>query len=252
MFKLCKNWYLILVCIIYSLSYFYRNSIGPIADVLEKEFNTTSTGIGMLSSFLYGSYFTMQVVVGLLLEIYSFHILILFSSSFLGISLIIFSFTSNVTMGIIIRFISGFIVAPPYVTGIAMASQLFGDDYVSMYSGILFFCGNLIVFISQCIQAYIYDKYNDWKSVYLFAGIFSIFVSIIFFIFTIYEYLYEYKPNKTNGLLLGDIKQISLQPNTDYNSFQNEVDFVGSETDLNDSISFWQFLVYRQAERNKY
>ena len=155
-------------------------------------------------------------------------------------------------MGIIIRFISGFIVAPPYVSGIAMSSQLFGDNYVSMYSGLLFFSGNLFVFISQYVQAYIYDEYNDWRSVYFFTGLFSIFIAVIFLVFTIYEYLYEYKPNKIDGLLY-DRSEISLQPSTDYNSFETtakkEVEVeAGTETevDLNkDSITFWRFLVYR-------
>eukprot|EP01084_Bolivina_argentea_P262072 443100_1 len=169
-----KNYYLILLCIIYGLSYFYRNSIGPIADVLEVELNTTSTGIGMLSSFLYSSYFTMQVIIGLLLEIYSFNILIIISSFFLGASSIAFSFTTNLTMGITIRFISGFITSAPFVTGISMASQLFGDQYVSMYSGIMFFCGNFTVLCGSYFQAFIYDTYNDWRSLFIILGICSI------------------------------------------------------------------------------
>ena len=108
-----NNWYLVLACSIFCLSYFYRNSIGPIADVLEKELNTTSTGVGMLSSFCYASYFSSQIVVGLLLEIYSFQFFLLISSFFLGISIITFSFTTSITMGIVVRFISGFFVAPP-------------------------------------------------------------------------------------------------------------------------------------------
>eukprot|EP01084_Bolivina_argentea_P060863 111184_1 len=196
-----NNCYLVVLCIAFGLSYFYRNSIAAIADVLEKEFETTATVIGMLSSFVYISFFSMQLVVGLLLEIFSFRILLLLTALFLGISSIAFSFTDNITTGITIRLISGFIASTPFVSAMSMSSQLYGNEYVAFHSGVLTFCGNSFVFIGSYIQAFIYDKYQDWRSVYLFIGIISIICSILFFILNIFEY---------NGYITNNQKEIEI------------------------------------------
>eukprot|EP01084_Bolivina_argentea_P259400 437679_1 len=253
-----KSWYLMLACVVYSLSYFYRNGITPIADVLQDELNTTSTGVGMLSSFLYGSYFSVQIVVGLLLEVFSFQILILFASFFLGVSLIAFSFSPNVIVGIIIRFISGFIVAPPFVTGMAMASQLVGNEYVSMYSGLMFFCGNTFVFCTGYLQAYMVQEHNNWRSVYIIIGFISIIVSVIFFMVTIYQYVYyQRRLNQTTALLTAEVeasktKTVELTKEkskvNDMNDLK-EIEYSDNYFQQNNDQSFFNFLVYR-ANRN--
>lgn len=189
--KCHKQWYLVLLTMMYSISYFYRNSIGPIADVLEREFETTVTYVAMLSSFLYASYFCMQLVVGMLLEIYSFRIIILFASLFLGLAMITFSFLPDITTGIIVRFLSGFITSFPFVTGCAVASQLKGNHFVAMYSGILFCCGNLLLFSMNYVQAFLFEKYNNWRSIYFYFGVFSIVIFIGFLLITIYEYMHQ-------------------------------------------------------------
>lgn len=230
--------FVILTCTIYSISYFYRNSIGPIADVMEDEYSTTATMVGLLSSSIYLSYFSMQIVVGLLLEIYSFHILILISSIGLGIGIILFAISNNILLSILLRFITGFLVSAPYVTGVSIISQRYGNKYIPMYTGIAFFCGNTFLLTSTNLQAHIWETYHKWRIVYIFTGILSIFIGFIFLYFTIYEINIEI--DNTQNVSNVSLKTIDSPSNIDHDIHQT------SETPLMPkNITKTKRLIYR-------
>merc|ERR550525_921576 len=136
----------------------------------------------MLSSFQYASYCCMQLVAGMLLEIYSFRIMLLFASLCQGIAMIAFSFSPDIIVGIIIRFLSGIITAFPFVSGLSMVSQLYGNRYVGLFSGTTFFVGNVVLFSLSYFQAFLYEQSGDWRSLYFYFGIFSIIIFMIFLI----------------------------------------------------------------------
>lgn len=240
-----KQCYLLLAGCTFTISYFYRNSIGPIADVLERELDTNASGVAMLSSFQYASYCLTQMAVGMILEIYSYRAVSLFASISQGITMIIFSFTPNITIGVIIRFLSGFITAFPLVTSIAIVSQLYGNRYVGTFTGIVICSGNASIFSLSYLQAFLYEKYNDWRSIYFYFGIFSIVIFIGFLIITIYEYTHHHEHG------VSEKSEIALKQSADYKSLRTTCDSMDTPvstsmppTTISDR-SFLQFIAFR-------
>eukprot|EP01084_Bolivina_argentea_P058361 106598_1 len=168
--------------LIFFNGYFFRNSISPIVDVLEHDLNTNATGVGTLGSFIHLFYFGSQIPYGILLQFFPAKYVLPISSFNLGVSLILFSFSTTITYGTIMSSIAGLAQAPAALCYITIMDDLFTRAQFPLAIGIQMFLTYGGLFSGNYIQAYIYDEYSDWRSVFLVLGFSAIFGGIVFFI----------------------------------------------------------------------
>eukprot|EP01084_Bolivina_argentea_P104425 186981_1 len=188
--KFCQSyafWYILLCDIAYSLCYFYRNSIVAITDALQKDFKTDASGIGYLASFIFASYFCMQLIIGLLLEIYSFQLLLFLGAFGLGLTSLLFGIAENIIFATFIRFVAGIALAPLFLTGITIGAQRYGTKYVGLVTGILLFSSQSLLSGLVTLQAWLYDKHGRWREVFYIMGFIAFLVSFIVAVIAIIE-----------------------------------------------------------------
>ena len=130
--------YLFFAIMNYSMMSLFRNSVSAITDALQSSFDTTSSGIGLLSSLFYASYLFCQLPSGMMLEklLDNYLLSILFITT-CGILISCLSFGLNLInsfiLAIIIRVIGGIFGAPDWVTGIALSAKYFGNNNYRYY-----------------------------------------------------------------------------------------------------------------------
>eukprot|EP01083_Nonionella_stella_P016069 44938_1 len=236
----CKNyefWYIFLCCIVYSLGYFYRNSVSAITDALQKDLETDASGIGLLS-FLYASYFGMQLIISLLLEIYSYQLLLYLGSFGLGLTSFLFGLSSHIAYATIIRFVSGLFLAPLFLTGISIGAHKFGAQYVTFITGILLFSSQSFFSGIVAFQAYLYHRHNIWREVYYIMGALSMFISFLVGIMAIMELK---KSAQDLQKISNDVKYDNKYAFT----FHDQTPLMASKNNSRNNSSFTHSLIFR-------
>eukprot|EP01083_Nonionella_stella_P005897 17021_1 len=178
---------LFLACQIYTIGFWVRGAIAPITDVLEDEFNSNATQIGLLSSVLYIGYLVFQLPSGLLLQIYSGEFIILTSAFGLSSALLLFSYTSTVQFATTIHFVNGVFVAPAWITSVSIASRRFGSENIALSSGIMIFWAKVWLLALTTFQATIYEEYSNWRLPFVLLAIVLVLISMILLCFVTCE-----------------------------------------------------------------
>ena len=156
---------------IFFYGYFFRNSISPIVDVLEEELDTTATGIGFLGSFIHFMYFMWQIPFGILTQfVPGRHILPAFSFV-LGVTIFLFSISNNVIFGTITSALCGFAMAPSWLCFVRIIDDVFTRAQVPFVIGVQMTMTYGGLFALNYVQAEIYQRYNDWRTVFIVLSI---------------------------------------------------------------------------------
>eukprot|EP01084_Bolivina_argentea_P125493 222341_1 len=193
--------YIITSILFYGLVFLIRSSISPIEDVLRTEFNTTSSGIGFLSSSFFILYVVGQIPSGLFLQIYVAQLPLILSMFGLCILSLMFPFTTNsIIFASIIRALSGIATSGVWISLLSIVSNKFGNNYVSIIGGVGQMSGAIHVFIGNIIQSQLYQNYQVWKPIYYIIATLS-FIYAIIFSFCIYkEYIWHNFKRKQNNI----------------------------------------------------
>ena len=170
-----------LVVTLFGVVYFIRASIAPITDVLENEFEkgTTSSDIGLISSSLFISYTAMQIPYGLFLEYYSCQFVLSLSSFILFISILLFSISQSLALSIFARILAGIGASPVWICGMAYASQKFDSKQVGLFAGVAQAFGCVCVVFLTWLQAFIYEKYDEWRNIFTIVSFASLCIFIV-------------------------------------------------------------------------
>lgn len=179
---------LFLVCQIYTFGFWIRGAIAPIADVLEREFGSNASEIGLLSSILYLSYLLFQLPSGLLLQIYSGELVIVVSAVGLGLSSLAFAYSANVEMAISVHFLNGVFVAPAWIAAVSIASQRFGSENTALSTGIMIFWCKLWIVALSTLQAVIYEEYDSWTLPFIALTLILSAIALLLLFFLFFEH----------------------------------------------------------------
>lgn len=194
-----------MACQIYTIGYWVRGAIAPITDVLEEEFHTNASQIGLLSSVLYISYVVFQLPSGLLLQIYTGEFILLTSAFALSITMFTFSYSQSVEFAIPIHFLNGLFLTPAWITCVSIASDRFGSENTALLTGMMIFWCKTVLIGLTTFQATIYQQYDNWRLPFIILTITLIITSMIALIFVICEQFHRSKNHQTRGnSLTGD------------------------------------------------
>ena len=198
---------------IYSVSFWLRQSIAPITDVLEHDFRTNATQIGLLGSFVFLGYFIAQIPAGLTLQYFSSEFVTLVSTILVGFSTFLFYISVNIHTAYVANFFIGMFTAPSALSLLAISEHRFGLQNVAKYFGMLcvciygfgclkclilnnilivciglakFYCYIFVLGLST-LQAHIYQEYFDWRFIFLFLTISSFAFGVLLVILMMIE-----------------------------------------------------------------
>ena len=200
MSKLVDGTLIALTAMLYALGYFFRGSVAPITDVLEIEFNATSSQIGFMSSLFWFGYMFLQVPSGILLQKLNTEFIVLISAFLFMIASGLFGLPFNegdITLPSIIMLISGAAAAPLFLAICTLISQRLGHHYLPFIGGIVFFATAIFLFSANLLQAYLFQEFEIWRPVF---WVLSIIVIIIFITVYLLSYMYRPKKNQTGNL----------------------------------------------------
>ena len=166
--------------------YLFRGSIGPITDVLEQEFETTSSGIGILSSSYFFTGLLTQLLWGLFLQTYPAEIALAIAVLSLSVLCLLFPLataTPNpLVFASIVRAFGGALTPQLWLILVALAAKRFGNNYVSTIASIGLLCGTMHVIVGNVIQAELYEAYQVWKPTYYCIALMSLIYEVILLI----------------------------------------------------------------------
>ena len=216
-----RKWtdYAYIACIMLSFgsSFFARVSIAPITDVLEKEFHTTSSGVGVLASAYYISYVVCLMPIGFVLEVFSCEVLIIVSTFIMCIGSLVFGVAPNMGAAIVARLILGIGSCPLFVSGISFAGQRFGNKNVSTWSGIVAFWGILSGMLSTSIIALIYSEMNVWRPIFYGLSAFQLLLTFVLAFLFIYEQMIRNTRNTETNTESSEKVSLSLRRSASIN-----------------------------------
>ena len=155
---------------IFFLGYFFRNCISPIVDVLEKDLNTTATGVGFIGSFIQLFYFSSQIPFGILLQFVPGYYVLPASSIALGIASFVFSYSTNVLYATITSSVAGFVLAPAWLSFVRIIDDLFTRQQVPFAIGVQMTLTYSGLFLGNFIQAEVYQNYGEWRIIFRIIG----------------------------------------------------------------------------------
>eukprot|EP01084_Bolivina_argentea_P005812 10970_1 len=179
---------------------YFRTSFGPIADVLENEFDTNTSGVTLINSVYYLTYSFLVIPYGILLQKISPKYLLLYSAFGFAISSLLFSFSNNLVYATIISGICGGLTAPTFISIIKLVEEYwFTTKELPFIIGLQTFFGYSLLFAFRYIQAAVYEKYKNWQITYYFFSICSFLTFIIFLFIVIYDHKREYNKNNSEA-----------------------------------------------------
>eukprot|EP01084_Bolivina_argentea_P238336 400421_1 len=168
-------------------------------DVLQIELNTNSSGIGILSSTYSLTNFLFQLPFGIILQKYSHHMILLIISICLTICFILFIFTESLTYACIIRAICGIFGSSTWILVVTIIGQHFGNNKISLFSGITLSVTQFIWLLGLTFQGYIYETYHMWRITYYICGFIGI-ISLSAVIITMYTQKKAIEKNKLTAV----------------------------------------------------
>eukprot|EP01083_Nonionella_stella_P239748 838817_1 len=167
----------------YCLIFFYRGSLSPIVDVLEQEFQATSSEIGQISSLFYVGYTIVQIPCGFALEILSAEFVILTACLGFSSTSFLFGLSQDTRFASTIFSVAGILGAPGWLACIALIGQRMGNNSVPLWSGIQLFYTYFFLMGMNTLQAYLWDEHHIWREVYYVIAGSCLLVSVVFVAF---------------------------------------------------------------------
>eukprot|EP01083_Nonionella_stella_P043246 116686_1 len=189
--------------LIYCLVYFYRGSLSPIVDVLEREFHATSSQIGQMSSLFYVGYVIVQIPSGFALEILTPEFVILSAGLGFAIASFLFGLSPNIEYASIILSITGVLGGPVFIAYNALIGQRMGNNALPLWSGIMLFYTYFFLMGMNTLQAYLWDEHHIWRKLYYVLGGVCLLISASFFVSSMCDnYAHVRRQNNGNDAIL--------------------------------------------------
>ena len=185
------NWinciHVLMTGILWGISYYCRQSLSVIVDVLEDDLNTTSSGVASLSSAILLPFCIMQIPAGLVLQIFSPEFSMAIGVLGIGIFSIIFGFVESLFSGIIVNILIGISASLVGLGPFTIAEERYGLQYVAFIVAIIQGIGILVAVSCQYIQSTIYQDTNEWRTMYWYYGLATIFLGVLYIFYMFIE-----------------------------------------------------------------
>ena len=125
----------------------------------------------------YPSYAALQIPVGILLQVFSAEIAIIFPVILSGICAELVSICNSYESLVIIRFLMGLSQTTCFLATLAIIQQYFSLDHVSLYTGIALMVGNLSPLALLCAPTV-----DNWRRPHFILGCIMQFICVMLFI----------------------------------------------------------------------
>lgn len=155
---------------IYTFAFFLRSAIAPITDVLEEEFDATTSQIGLCSSFIFIGYCAVQIPAGMALHVYSPEFVSLSCAVLMGLCSILFGLSTSIEMASATQLLSGIAQSATAISVLSTIDKRLGPEMVPLCFGLTMFYCFVNLLLMQYLQAIIYETYSAWKPPFYFTG----------------------------------------------------------------------------------
>jgi len=125
----------------FSFQFILRLWPGLMMDNITQQFAISATGFGLLASAYYWGYALIQIPLALLLDRYGPKYLLFISATICGLASILFSYTDNLYLALLSRFLIGIGSAAGFLTTSKVISQWFPRNSYSQMVGLSFALG---------------------------------------------------------------------------------------------------------------
>lgn len=172
----------ILVAFLYALVNLQKNCTAIVDDDLAIAYNKTKKEIGIFSSIYFYPYAGMQIISGLLADIYDpIRVLGIFSI-LAGIGCIIIALSRNIIIGEIGRALIGIGTGPTYVCSVAFFVAWFKKEQLPVLVG-GFIAASSLGGIASGHPLALFCKWFGWKNAFYTQGGVGIFFSLVLIVF---------------------------------------------------------------------
>jgi len=153
--------------ICFFCSIFMRNCMSPIVDVLQCDLGTTAAGVATMASFTHLMYCSMQIPMGVLMQICPVKYVLPISICLLGTCSLLFSFATNVRYATITSSLAGLLSGPVWLCDVRIIEQLFSLKQVPFALGLQISMSYGGIFLMNFVQAQIYEQLHEWRVVFV-------------------------------------------------------------------------------------
>ena len=161
---------------------FLRNSFQAITGAFtQSPFNMDKSQITNAVTAFYPSYALLQIPTGILLQVFSAEIAIIFPVLLSGICAQLVYICQSYQSLILIRFLMGLSQTTCFLATLAIIQQYFSLNHVSFYTGIALMVGNLSPLV-LLYSARLFDQYRIWREPHLILGCIMQFLCFVLFI----------------------------------------------------------------------
>lgn len=156
----------------FLMEYFIRVSPSVIAQELMATFHVEAFALGGLSAFFYYAYISMQIPVGILVDRFGAHKLLVAATLLCAINIGIFSLISEISLAYLTRFLIGLGAAFAFVGTLKLISTWFPPKRFALFAGITQALGMVGAIIGNAPLSFAFHTYG-WRHVMWFmAGLF--------------------------------------------------------------------------------
>lgn len=174
------------ICILSSLFYVYDFIIrilpGTIYQNLVLKYHMGAADLGMLSSFFFLGYISMQLPCGLLYDYFGARIIMAISLLVAAVATYFFLATDSFVVATTSRFFMGFGSAFAYIGALVLVSRWLPKKYYAFSAGIIQFMGSIGAIIGEAPVAY-FVKYFGANAVVNVLAFGGGIIAVIFLIF---------------------------------------------------------------------
>jgi len=176
--SLIRPW-LIIGCawVFYLYEYLLRVSPGVMTNQLMLDFGVTSTTLGVLTSFYYWAYVPLQIPCGMIVDSFGARRVLTFSAVFCVVGCILFSYSTNLPMAQLGRFLMGAGSACAYLSCAKLATNWFSSSKFAFLIGITMMMGTFGGSFGASPFATLVNNFG-WRNAMLIAGVAGAFVAM--------------------------------------------------------------------------
>ncbi|MDX1901485.1 MAG: MFS transporter [Gammaproteobacteria bacterium] len=166
----------------FLMEYFIRVSPSVITHTLMATFHVQAFALGGLSAFFYYAYISMQLPVGVLVDRFGPHKLLVVATLLCSMSIAIFASVDNIQMAYLTRFLMGLGASFAFVGTLKLISTWFPSQKFALLAGVTQALGMLGAVIGNAPMSYAFHTYGWREAMWIIAVLFLIlsFLALVF------------------------------------------------------------------------
>ncbi|MDP6390883.1 MAG: MFS transporter [Alphaproteobacteria bacterium] len=160
-----------LVGLVHLLSHFYQIALGPLFPLLRAEFEVSYTALGLIVSLFYGVSGACQAFVGILVDRYGAHRLLLFGIATMATAVLLMGFVSTYWMLLPLAVMAAFGNSVFHPADLSILSHKVSPERTGRAFAIHGFGGTCGYFLSPIVIYYGVASFAGWRAGLITAGV---------------------------------------------------------------------------------